>query len=125
MITYCGLDCSTCPIHLATLESDLMKQRSMRQNIAVEIERLYGMKCRADDITDCDGCPTTDGRLFAACAKCKVRECAREKGVANCAHCGEYVCQKLQVFFDHGGKLLHMDAKARLDEIREALGNGS
>ena len=118
------MDCSGCPIHLATGVEDRKKQTRMREDIARQIEQLYGMKCRPEDITDCDGCRTDGGRLFAACAKCGIRKCARGKSMENCAHCGEYVCDKLQEFFDHGGKLLHMDAKARLDAIREAFGNG-
>jgi hypothetical protein len=120
MITYCGLDCSACPIHLATLEKDARKKASMRVAIAAEIEKLYGMKCAAEQITDCDGC-LADGRLFAACAGCKVRTCAREKGVENCAHCSEYVCGNLQRFFDYGGKLVHVDAAKRLADIRKSL----
>jgi hypothetical protein len=125
MLAYCGLDCSGCPIRTATGVKDLARQTQMREDIARQIEKLYGMKCTAEDITDCDGCRMDEGRLFVACAMCNIRKCAREKVVENCAHCGEYVCEKLQGFFDHGGKLLNMDAKARLDVIREALGNGS
>jgi hypothetical protein len=96
-------------------------QKRMRQDIAGQIERLYGMTCRAEDVTDCDGCSTEGGRLFVSCQKCGIRKCARGKGLENCAHCGEYVCAKLQEFFDYGGKLLHMDAKGRLDAVRAGL----
>jgi hypothetical protein len=121
MLAYCGLDCSACPIRLATQETDPERQRSMRQGIVADIQRLYAMTCTVEDITDCDGCRSDTGRLFAACAGCGVRQCARERHLENCAHCSEYVCRTLQGFFDHGGKLLHMDARKRLDEIRETL----
>ncbi len=121
MFTYCGLDCEGCPIYLATRVEDRQAQERMRADIAVQIERLYGMKCRAEDITDCDGCVADAGRLFAGCRMCRIRPCAREKGLENCAHCDEYVCAKLQEFFDLGGKLLHMDARGRLDTVRTGL----
>ena len=121
MLAYCGLDCSGCPIYLATRNEDRQVQKRMREDIAVQIERLYGMKCRAEDITNCDGCAAENGRLFAGCQLCGIRPCARERRLENCAHCSDYVCAKLQQFFDHGGKLLHMDAKASLDAVRKGL----
>ena len=33
MIAYCGLNCETCPIHLATLENDLNLQLELRAEI--------------------------------------------------------------------------------------------
>jgi hypothetical protein len=126
MIAYCGLDCSNCPIRLATGVTDRKKQEQMRQDIARQIEELYGMKCRSEDIVDCDGCSVPDGRLFSACRQCAIRKCALEKGLENCAHCSEYACEKLKEFFAFGGKLVHGNARIRLDEIREAMGkNGT
>ena len=121
MLTYCGLDCETCPIYRATRVEDPQLQKRMREDIALQIDRLYGFKCRAEDITDCDGCVTPNGRLFAGCQMCGIRPCAREKGIENCAHCSQYVCTKLQEFFDHGGKLLPGNAKAKLDAVRAGL----
>ena len=121
ILAYCGLDCFGCPIRLATQIAEGAGQRQMREDIARQIEQLYGMKCTADDITDCDGCATEGGRLFAACQKCGIRTCARDKGYENCAHCGQYACGQLNEFFSQGGKLLHMDARKRLNAIRETL----
>jgi predicted nucleic acid binding AN1-type Zn finger protein len=126
MLAYCGLDCSGCPIYLATRVEDPQTQKRTRQDIAVEIKRLYRVTCTAADIADCDGCSTEGGRLFVSCQECGVRKCARDKGMENCDHCREYVCAKLQEFFDCGGKLLHMDAKKKLDAVRVGLRrNGS
>ncbi len=93
----------------------------MRQDIAVEFGRLYGIACRAEDVTDCDGCAAEGGRLMTYCGMCGIRPCARAKKLENCAHCSEYVCTQLQEFFDHGGKLLHMNARERLDAVRAGL----
>ena len=121
MIAYCGLDCAKCPIFLVTREANVEKQKQKREEIARQIEKTYGMQCRAEDVTDCDGCPTQGGRLFSGCQKCQIRKCAREKGLENCAHCSEYACDKLEKFFYHGGKLVEGEAKKQLDEIKARL----
>jgi hypothetical protein len=56
MIAYCGLNCYTCPIHLATNEPDQIKQQKMRESIAELCTKQYGMNLQPEDITDCDGC---------------------------------------------------------------------
>jgi hypothetical protein len=121
MIAYCGLNCVKCPIYLATRETNAEKQKQKREEIARQIEEKYGMQCRVEDVTDCDGCPAQGGRLFSGCQKCRIRKCAREKGIENCAHCSEYACEKLEAFFNFGGKLVEGDAKKRLDGIRKSL----
>ncbi len=95
MIAYCGLACDTCPIHLATLETDSRKQRSMRVSIARLCRDLYGMDLRAADITDCDGC-RIDGRLFVGCRDCDIRDCAMDRGLESCAFCEDYPCGLLE-----------------------------
>jgi len=121
MLAYCGLDCLGCPIHLATQVADDARKRQMREDIARQIEQLYGVKCTADGITDCDGCRADKGRIFSACQKCGVRSCARARGLENCARCNEYACEMLEKFFSYGGKLVHGDARARLDTIRKTM----
>jgi hypothetical protein len=41
MIAFCGLDCGSCPIHLATLEQDKSQQYAMR-SIAEQLSKYYG-----------------------------------------------------------------------------------
>jgi len=119
MIAYCGLNCRTCRIYLATRETDLKKQRQMREGIASYIREHFDSKTRVEDITDCDGCTIKDGRLFSGCQKCEARKCAREKGLENCAYCSEYACEKLSKLFDSGS--VEVDAKKRMDEIKARL----
>jgi hypothetical protein len=99
MLSYCGLHCDTCPIHLATLEQDVQKKLHMRTAIANLLRDRYGMILHADQITDCDGCTLETGRLFATCAQCNVRKCARERQHDICTFCKDYACDKLQVVF--------------------------
>ena len=116
MIAYCGLRCDTCAILLATRETDDAKKHKMRIEIAQEIKEHYGQDCKAEDVTDCNGCKTEGARLFSGCSKCQIRKCASEKGVETCAHCSEYACEKLEKFFS-----TETSAKAALDEIRSRL----
>ena len=116
MIAYCGLKCDNCPVQLATMESDISKQQSMRESIAEECSRLYGMVMKPRDIADCDGCLSMSGRLFSGCLKCEIRKCASLKNIENCASCSEYACGKLSDFFS-GAPI----ARTRLDEIRKGF----
>jgi hypothetical protein len=119
MIAYCGLNCSTCRIYLATREKDPEKQREMREGIARYIREHFDPKTRLEDIADCDGCTVKNGRLFSGCQKCEVRKCARKKGLKNCAYCNQYACGKLNKLYDSGG--VEADAKERLDAIKARL----
>jgi hypothetical protein len=119
MIAYCGLNCLTCPIYLATRETDLKKQRQMREQVVLAIKEYLGEEKRVEDITDCDGCKAQGGRLFSSCRNCQIRKCASEKGLENCAYCSEYACEKLSKFFDSEGE--QAGAKKRLDAIRARL----
>lgn len=116
ILSYCGLICQTCPIFTATKEEDLEKQASMRLEIARQCREHYGMNYGPEDITDCDGCRADSGRLFPACSSCKIRSCARQRAVENCAYCAEYICDHLQAFF-----ATDPAAKTRLDGVRSGV----
>jgi len=116
MIAYCGLRCDTCSILLATREKNDEKKHKMRIEIAQQIKKHYGQDCKAENVTDCDGCKTEGGRLLSGCSKCQVRKCAREKGVENCAHCDGYPCEELEKL-----SAKEPEVKKRLEEIRNKL----
>lgn len=113
LTAYCGLDCATCPIHVATLDED----PSRRQQRRIEITRLcsdhYGMQLSLQEITDCDGCVTPGGRLFSGCARCEIRACAIARNCSSCAFCPDYACRKLQKLFE-----TDPHAQMRLESIR-------
>ena len=100
MIAYCGLDCEGCPIHLATLETDKSKQKTMRLGIIRICSEQYGMNLLLQDVTDCDGCRSRSQRLFSGCAKCEIRKCAIGKKSNSCAYCVDYACQNLLKHFE-------------------------
>jgi hypothetical protein len=112
-IAYCGLDCSGCPIHLATLEPDAGKKYAMRVSIAHECFVHYGMELRPEEVNDCDGCLAGTGRLFSSCLDCAIRKCASSKELENCAWCEDYACSKLEEMFRSDP-----EAKSRLEKIR-------
>ena len=116
VIAYCSLACHSCTILLATREKNDEKKYEMRVEIAQEIKKIYGQDCKAEDVTDCDGCKTENGRLFSGCRYCEIRKCARQNGIENCAHCNEYACERLDEFFTD-----YPEGKSRLDVIRSAL----
>ncbi len=113
MISYCGIDCSGCPAYRATQADDM----EALAKVAKEWSKQFGMEIPPESII-CDSCKTgEDARRSGYCAICGVRACAIEKGVATCAHCGEYICETLQACPGFSS-----EGKANLDRIREEQG---
>ncbi len=112
-LSYCGLICDKCAIYLATREKDEEKKHEMRVEIARQIKEHYGEEYKPEDVTDCDGCKSENGRLFSGCSKCKIRKCAQDKDIENCAYCDEYPCEELEKIFT-----TDPDARKRLDKIK-------
>lgn len=113
MIAYCGLDCGTCPIHLATVEQDRPAQQAMRLEIAYTCSQQYGMDLLPQDVTDCDGCRSQKERLFSGCAKCEIRRCALNRKLTSCAFCVVYACRRLLKHFK-----TDPEARTRLEAMR-------
>jgi len=111
-MAYCGLECETCPVHLATLETDSDRQSAMRAEIADQLDKIYGIKMPAKDVNDCDGCKADTGRLFPGCSECGIRVCASRKNIGNCAYCPEYQCETLKKHL-----VLDPGSEKRLEEI--------
>jgi len=111
MIAYCGIVCTECPGFMATQkDSD-----EDRRKVAESWSKMFNAEIKPEDI-NCDGCLTTSGRLIEYCSICAIRKCALGKAVENCAHCGEYICEKLGNWFEDAP-----DAKTTLEEIRSSL----
>jgi hypothetical protein len=64
----------------------------------------------------CDGCVMADGYKCSHCDECEIRACGLQHSVANCAHCSEYACDKLEAFFG-----FVPDARTTLDGVRAGL----
>jgi hypothetical protein len=111
MIAYCGLDCATCPAHLAWKTND----DALRKKQAIE----WGSPdytLTAEDI-NCVGCKVSAEPKFKFCDVCSVRRCAREHGVQTCAHCEDYGCNTLESWLQQAGDELRL----KLEKMRATL----
>ncbi len=91
LIAYCGITCSECGAYLATQADDHDKRKA----VAETWSREYKANIEPGDI-NCDGCSSGSTKLFSHCFECKIRECAIEKNLANCAMCDDYACKMLE-----------------------------
>ena len=106
----CGLTCSQCPAYIGTQSGDT----AALEALAKTWSKVYGTTLSADDCT-CDGCHSVVGPWMSHCAECDIRACGTEKGVATCAECSDYACDKLTAFFEYVP-----EAKLELDGLRGA-----
>ncbi len=111
LTAYCGLDCAEWDAFQATQADD----DELRAQVAAQWSEESGHAFSAEDI-NCDGC-TVGKREVPFLHKCAIRNCGRERGVANCAHCAEFACERLEQVFDNSP-----DARANLEGIRKAIG---
>jgi hypothetical protein len=86
----CGLICSECEAYRATPTNDTRAIAA----VAVEWSQRYGITFSPDDIW-CDGCTSASERTARHTRECPVRPCARRRGLATCAECGDYCCEQL------------------------------
>ena len=90
----------------------------MRESIAEQCSKQYGMNMQPEDINDCDGCRANTGKIFSGCLNCDIRKCAIQKHIDNCAFCSDYACDSLKKHFLHDS-----GAQTRLEEIRQTIEN--
>lgn len=109
LIAACGIDCSKCEAYIATQANDAAALE--------QIAAKWRVEYNAPGITAanilCDGC-MTGGRTIGHCAECKIRLCAVERGLENCAACPDYACAELNAFFK-----MVPQAQANLDSLRK------
>jgi hypothetical protein len=115
-LAYCGLDCSTCPVFIATANNDV----NLKLKTADEWSKLYseytGKKELSLEDMNCQGCKSSNNTLFVGCINCPIRKCSMAKNRISCADCAEYEsCEMLNGFFTTAPQ-----AKDNLDAIRAA-----
>ncbi len=101
---YCGMDCSKCPIFIASKYS-----YDERAVIAAKYTTPEH-PLTADDL-QCDGC-CSSGNLYRFCSECAVRICGLSKKVTVCAQCSEYPCVELENMFEK-----NPGTREKLDEL--------
>jgi len=110
MIAYCGLDCSKCDAFKATQAKDLERKKELAKQWTEGLNVGFG----PEDI-DCNGCMSY--RISGWCRRiCKIRPCAEQRKVKTCAHCDDYLCEKLEKFLSK-----EPVATKNLEEIRKSL----
>jgi hypothetical protein len=87
ILTLCGYRCDLCQFYNENVISEEDKER-----VSKDFKRIYGYDIKPEDV-ECVGCKN-EGKH--ADTGCPVRPCALEKGVENCAHCGEFICDRLK-----------------------------
>jgi hypothetical protein len=108
MVAYCGLICTECPQYIATQNDDTIA----KIKIAEKLQKEFHLNLKPEEI-NCDGCLSIGKKLLATCSACKIRNCAMEKNVLNCARCVDYPCNKLNKFHTRAPQ-----AKTKLEAIR-------
>ncbi|MCK5115264.1 MAG: DUF3795 domain-containing protein [Candidatus Aegiribacteria sp.] len=83
--TYCGLNCSACPVGMANQQEDEKLIREMANDWDRNPEDLR-----------CDGCKTSVNASF--CTDCQIRRCARKRGVEFCIECEIFPCEIITQF---------------------------
>ena len=108
LMAHCGLVCTECPAYIAKRAGD----DALRARTA---ERWSGpdFSVSPQDVS-CDGCAVPEGERFKHCDACEVRRCAPPRGIATCAECPDYVCDKLKRLF----ALIGPEARETLDVLR-------
>jgi hypothetical protein len=109
MIAYCGLVCNDCPAYLATEADD----RQALVRVAAQWREEYNAPEITVESVICGGCVSNDERKCGHWYECEIRACGAERGVVNCAHCGDYTCERLEDFFG-----FVPDARGVLDRVR-------
>ena len=94
IISICGNICNNCAAFKATRKDDDLKRRKTAKSWS----KMYSSNISPEDI-NCEGCMTAGGKKFSYCGVCEIRKCGMKKNVKNCAYCDEYICDKLEEFF--------------------------
>ncbi len=110
LIAACGLDCAACEAYLATQADDLLAL----EQVAAKWTKEYGLQGLTPEDIRCDGC-MTPGRKVGHCSECKIRLCAIQRDLPNCAACPDYACGELAAFLQNVPP-----AKANLEALRKA-----
>jgi len=104
VITYCGYDCTNCPIYKATIEKDIEA-----------LKKIYfigpGKECSIET-HGCKGCKSDLQNHM--CSVCYIKKCNLEKKIDNCAYCDEYPCQYLKNY-------ISVPTRETLDKLNKEL----
>lgn len=111
MLGYCGINCTECSAHKATVTSD--------EKLMQQVEEKFGDGTGTYKDWVCLGCLHPEQALIAKyCATCGIRMCAIEHGIVNCAACSDHdECEKLHSFIEEEDEALLL----RMRWLRDAF----
>lgn len=105
ILARCGYRCDLCPAYNANINNFEDKKRTSEK-----WKQYFGFYFPPEKI-NCPGCVGDNATLDAGCP---VKPCVIEKGLANCALCADFGCDKLKTRMDALGETLN-----KPDEIPE------
>ena len=91
VLSYCGYRCDRCPAY-----RDNLKSPEDRRRVSEAWAKYYDYRVEPGQV-ECDGCLEASE---APNPNCRVRPCAIEKRLPNCAHCSEFICETLRKQMD-------------------------
>lgn len=93
LIAYCGINCATCPLYIATKSDNCL----MKQELATKWGQLYN---RSFDIKDmeCYGCKSK--KRFVLSKGCDISICNISKGITTCTECSSHPCERINKFYE-------------------------
>ena len=87
---FCGYRCEMCPAYKDNITGDKDRQKASDGWF-----KYYGFRIPPEEIY-CDGCRAEDsGNPRRIDPECEVRACALHRKLPNCAHCDDFMCEKL------------------------------
>ena len=88
ILTRCGYRCDLCLAYKPNVKNN----PSNRQKLSDGWFKYFGLQIPPEQII-CDGCMSDNPKLIDQA--CPVRPCVKEKSLANCSQCDQYICEKL------------------------------
>lgn len=89
---FCGIDCQSCQVFLATKNNDLEAKKKLAEEWSLRLDQNY-----SPEQMECLGCNSKEVHEY--CLSCDVRVCNLKKGTENCAHCSVFPCELIEEFW--------------------------
>ena len=99
-LAYCGLKCNECPVYLASVEKNTVRQAWLADQYSTDTckfskEDMYCLGCHSDTVSQ------------KMCEDCEIRMCGMKKAYGNCARCAEFPCSTLDKNLDRNSDHLN------------------
>ena len=108
--SYCGIYCGACDI-MMSYKTGKKHRLALLWNEKTVKSLHKGLGLKYDDSKpfklECHGCKSD--QLFVNCSVCKIRECARQKGIEHCIDCDHYPCDQTLAMKKNVSLLQHVE----------------